>query len=80
MIPCFLVISIISRDFVKTFHWDITYAISCLFLLASLQKVNANGKNQPAHTSAPWKMDGVWTRNTFWLYFYPIANHNCNYG
>ncbi len=52
MLPCFLMISIISRDFVIKLVIEIfTSAISCLFLCQLvLQRWNANGKNQPAHT------------------------------
>jgi hypothetical protein len=33
------------------------------------------GHNEPAPTSAPWRMDGKWSGNSFLLGFSSLANH-----
>jgi hypothetical protein len=33
------------------------------------------GQSEPAPTSAPWRMDGKWSGNSFLLDSNPLANH-----
>jgi len=44
--------------------------------LTKLKKKKCGTQREPAPTSSPSRMDGVWTKDTFSLYSCPIANHN----
>jgi hypothetical protein len=36
---------------------------------------NIKGHSEPAHTSAPWRMNGKWSGNNFLLGSSSLANH-----
>jgi hypothetical protein len=42
---------------------------------AGILQVPAKGHSEPAPTSAPWRMNGKWSGDSFLLAFSSLANH-----
>jgi hypothetical protein len=58
------------QQYSYTFHQQVAVVGS-----HSSSGVHAEGHNEPAPTSAPWRMDGKWWGNSFLLGSRSLANH-----